>query len=254
VWIGKGEQGAAGARLAEALSTEARPIRDLLAQAPNLPAWCRLAYIYETYLAFSFAKAERTAAEAALPSDPDRALYQVAIPRIRQAPSDYARLSFHHLKCLLTLSLATDAERADFLRFVSAHRPLPFEEEVLDDGLKPLYSFPLIVRLGFQVTMAATAVLGVLGIVLVLWGRGAPLSLGLATLLGLVIHTNLMLVAMTAVGHPRYTLGVWIPLVVSMGLLAWFLWQQVAPHVPGGRTPLSTQRHRRGGQQVVAPE
>ncbi|MCU0838544.1 MAG: hypothetical protein MUE49_07465, partial [Rhodospirillales bacterium] len=112
--------------LREALANDLRPMRELLAAAPNLPTWCRASYAYETFVQYRFAKDERATAESGRPGDPDSVLIALTIERLRQSPGEYVALTARHLACLWTLTIATRPQTAAYWAFIDARRPLPF--------------------------------------------------------------------------------------------------------------------------------
>jgi hypothetical protein len=46
---------------------------------------------------------------------------------------------------------------------------------------------------------------------------------------GLIVHGALLLTALTAVDIPRYTLGLWVPMVLGVGLSALWVIQSTVP-------------------------
>jgi hypothetical protein len=213
--------------LREALANDLRPMRELLAAAPNLPTWCRASYAYETFVQYRFAKDERATAESGRPGDPDSVLIALTIERLRQSPGEYVALTARHLACLWTLTIATRPQTAAYWAFIDARRPLPFEAEVpsLVDRTKGPARAPLpaLTAFAFAAIGIITAIIAGLALPAVLRGKPLPPPLMAASFAALMAHANLTFTALVGIGIARYTLGMWVPIVAACGLGGWYL-------------------------------
>jgi hypothetical protein len=219
--------------LQQAIEFSLAPVRRRIAEAPSEAARCRLTWIYEEMVQYESVASEKAIAIA---GGGQNALAEAGLARLRGALPGYLRLSADNLVCLWTFSKINGTESAELLAHLESRQPLPFGA---DHGMSVVGSVDTSwsdrLRVGaLRIAMVAVAALLLLpGIVLL--GQLARLRqpgrlLAAAGLSGLIMHGGLLLTALTAVGVPRYTLGLWVPLVLGAGLSA--IWM-IGSAVPG---------------------
>lgn len=208
--------------LMEALESTLAPVRALIAGAPSEAARCQLLANYEVFVQYQFAPELRQLATAV---QGDRALASIGAERLKYGIVGYLRGGLDHLFCMWTLGALTEQERMSLQVYLQAHRPLPFEDQVIpamsNIRLPPAALLVRWTMLGIAALLAAAA----LTLVAVLSHRGKPsATLAIAGLCGMTVHATLLLTALTGVGIPRYVLALWIPLALSTVLSVAWLW------------------------------
>jgi len=222
--------------LQEALEYQLAPARKLLAATPNMATRCRLEVWYEIFVEFDFAPDERTAVIEA--AHGWRGLAAVALARLRAGMPDYLRLTGDHLFCLWTLWATDNNEKAALAAYLAAHEPAPFADSVLPSFEKSRTPpFPRVVRAVMLVIAAVLALAGIWVVVGLCLRRSLGLPLKLSGICGIVVHAGLVVSALGSVGIPRYTIGLWPPMVVGILFFgAWAAQQTVRlARIIGGR-------------------
>jgi hypothetical protein len=186
---------------------------------------------------YRFAPAERAQLVAAAG---DNGLTKAGLARLERGLPDYVRLTADYFFCLITLGVSDNADKAAFAAYLDAHRPLPFENEVLlGTSASPRFTFLLQAAL-----LAGAALLGTASICLVatLCLRRSPtLELAMAGLCGVIVHGVLLLSALAGVGIARYTLGLWPPLAAGLAFTGLWIGSLVRPIPWAGRRQVSEQ-------------
>ena len=199
--------------LQRALAFQLAPVRQLMVNAPSLAARCRLEAWYEIFVEHDFARAARAQASAA----GDKNLVGAELARIRKGLPDYLRLTADHLFCLWTVWATDKNESRALAAYIAAHKPLPFGSDVLPHLEKSrVPPFPIFVRTAMLATAASLALAGVLLFRGLVCGRALSLELRLSGLCGMITHAGLVVTALLSMGLPRYTIGLWPPMVVGL--------------------------------------
>ena len=217
--------------LMQALQETLAPVRRLIAQAPNEAARCQLIESYEAFMQYRFAPEQRKLATA---TRGPRALAAIGLARLRHGVPDYLRLSVDEFYCLWTLSAASASEREAFKAYLSSHRSLPFEADILP-GLSAVRLPPaaLLVR-WTMLAVAALLAAAVLALLIVVMRRRRPgVALAVGGICGLAVHATCALTALAGIGIPRYLLSLWVPLALGTAMSALWLWQTVLPRGDG---------------------
>ena len=244
--------------LVDAVQRQAQPARDLLDRAPNLPAWCHMAYVYETYFQWNLAADARRPASMQTPDDPGAALVRIGLMSIAGAPLAYAELTLRHIGCMWTLTVADRKEQADYLAFLEANRPLPFEEEtrLLSKARSHVAVAPKVLSIGFAGVMTLTLLAACAGVVLAVRGRPSDpiVTVGAAALM---LNGNLLLTALAGIGLGRYVIGAWPLVVVASGLTGCTMLLAAAPLFrpsnPDGSVPVKAKRRLAKKLNTMAP-
>jgi hypothetical protein len=206
--------------LQEALEYQLAPMRKLLAGMPDLATRCRLEDWYENFVVYDFAPNERAAVIEA--AQGRRGLIPVALARLRMGIPDYLRLTGDHLFCLWIVWTTDNNEKAALADYLAAHAPIPFADRVLPPFEKSRAPpFPRLVRT-IMLTTAALLALAALLTIIGLFLRPLALPLKLSGICGIAVHGGLILSALSSAGIPRYTIGLWPPMVV--GILFFGAW------------------------------
>jgi hypothetical protein len=207
--------------LQEALEYQLAPARKLLAAAHNLATRCRLEVWYEIFVEFDFAPDQRTAVIEA--AHGRHGLTAVALTRLRAGIPDYLRLTGDHLFCLWTLWATDHDEKAALATYLAAHEPVPFADSVLPSFEKSRTPpFPRVIRAIMLTIAALFAVSGLWVVVGLCLRRPLSLPLKLSGICGIIVHAGLVVSALGSVGIPRYTIGLWPPMVT--GILFFVMW------------------------------
>jgi hypothetical protein len=209
------------------------PVRRLVAEAPDRPARCLLGVNYESYAQYELALEERN---RMMPREVPKALMGIALERLGQDIGGYIRLSADHLICLWTLGAAGVTDASALRAYIDARRPLPFEAATLE-GLMAARAlpFPVLVRSAMLGIGALLAASGLALLVTMVRGRDPAALLAAGGLCGIVVHAALVLTALTALGIPRYVLGLWVPLATGAGLSALWIVELCASFRPTRR-------------------
>jgi hypothetical protein len=209
--------------LMEALEVSLAPVRALIAGAPSEAARCQLLVSYEVFVQYQFAPEQRRLATAA---QGNSALVSIGVERLKGDIAGYLRNSLDHLFCMWTLGAFTEQERTSLQVYLQAHRPLPFEREVIlamaNNRLPPAALLVRWTMLGIAALLAITALALVVAL---LRGRRPSVTLCIGGLCGMTAHAAFLLTALTGVGIPRYVLGLWIPLALGAILSVAWLWE-----------------------------
>jgi hypothetical protein len=205
--------------LHRALERDAAAIRRLIERAPSDNVARFLTVSYEVFLQYRFAMPERRAVAAE--GNLSAALRRVGIYRLRHGWRGYLDLTARHY---LGLWLLYDSSHPAYVSavndFLKKERPLPFEDMVPDiaKGAASAGWIALIGRPAIAAAGAVTFLLAWVGLFSLFRPDAVSLVWRQAGLLALGLHGYCLLVAMAGVGIPRYLLGVWPYLVVSLGL------------------------------------
>jgi hypothetical protein len=209
------------------------PARRLVAEAPDQATRCLLGVTYEGYAQYELGPKELTR-EMVLEGQNVR--MRLALERFGQDIGGYMRLSVDHLICLWTLGAAGPTKASALHAYVDARRPLPFEPGIFNAlaAARPL-PFPMLVQ---SVMLGIAALLAVSGLALVVTlarGRDPAALLAAGGLCGIVVHVAFVVTALTALGIPRYVLGLWVPLATGAGLSALWIVELCASFRPTRR-------------------
>jgi hypothetical protein len=208
--------------LQTALEFQLRPVRKLISDAPGVSGRCRLAANYEMFVEYQFAPAERAELVAA---SGEEGLTKAAFVRLRHGLPDYLCLTADSLFCMWTVWAAENEEKSAFAAYLDGQRPLPFEDAV-SVVLATSQSLPFAsgVRAGMLGVAGLLALASVCLLAALCRCRGASLELAMSGLCGMIVHGGLLLSALAGAGIPRYTLGLWVPLVVGIAFsVQWVL-------------------------------
>ncbi len=245
--------------LVDAVRRQAQPARDLLDRAPNLPAWCHMAYVYETYFQWNLAADARRPAGLLTPDDPGAALVRIGLTSIAGAPLAYADLTLRHVGCMWTLTVADRRERAEYLAFLQANQPLPFGEEtgLVSKARSHLAVAPKMLSIGFAGVMALTLLAAFAGVALAARGRPSDPIVTVAAAAALMLNGNLLLTALAGIGLGRYVIGAWPLVVVASGLTGWTMLLAAAslfrPSNPDRPSPVKAKRRLAKKLNTMAP-
>lgn len=212
--------------LDQALETDLAKVRQLVADAPNLAATCRLIDGYETYIQYRFAADQRDAAQQI---GGLRVMLDAGLARIAAAPGELARNVWQHWLCLWTVRGATAADKAEFRAYLERSQPVPYIPEILQE-MRPGDSLPFI-RVVVALLWLICATFALAGIVTIVSALTGYYNAAFATagLTGLLLHAGILLTAMTGVSIPRYMFGFWPALVIGCGMLIWFVVLRFVP-------------------------
>jgi len=221
----------------EALEHQFAPVRALVADAPSLAGRCRLEVWYEIFAELEFER-------AADPVGGRDALTNVALARLRAGVPDYLRLTADHWYCMWTVWATDNGEKAALAAYLEAHKPLPFAETVMPYFEKArVPPFSRMVRAGMLAAAAILALAGFLLIAGLCLRRPLSLELTLGGICGIIVHVGMIVSALGSVGIPRYTIGLWPPLVVGVLFVgAWAVQRVRGSAGRGARTMSSTIR------------
>jgi hypothetical protein len=145
------------------------------------------------------------------------------LARLRMGMPDYLRLTGDHLFCLWIVWTTENDEKVALADYLAAHAPVPFADSVLPPFEKSRAPpFPRLVRTIMLTTGALLALAALLTIIGLLLRCSLALSLNFSGICGIVVHAGLILSALGSAGIPRYTIGLWPPMVV--GILFFGAW------------------------------
>jgi hypothetical protein len=151
----------------------------------------------------------------------------VALARLRAGLTDYARLTADHLFCMWTMWATDSGEKAALAAYLTANGPVPFAEQVLPPFEKSRTPpFPRVVRALLLGIAAALAVSGLSLVLALCLQRPLALPLRVSGICGIIVHIGLIVSALGSVGIPRYTIGLWPPMVVAVLFLGRWAQQQ----------------------------
>jgi hypothetical protein len=223
--------------LQAALELELAPVRSLIRGAPSIASRCRLAAQYEMFVEYRFAPAERAQLLAVAG---DNGLTSAGLARLERGLPDYLRLTADYFFCLVTLGVTDNDDKAAFAAYLDAHRPLPFENEVLL-GTSASPRFALLVQAGLLAGAALLAAAGICLIATLCLRRSPTLELAMGGLCGVIVHGVLLLSALAGAGIPRYTLGLWPPLAAGLAFSGLWIGSLVGPIKWAQRRQVSEQ-------------
>jgi hypothetical protein len=203
--------------LQKALEFQLAPVRQIAANAPSIAARCRLEIWYENAVEHSALAARAKTATA-------ENLVRAELARVRMGFPGYLRLSADHLFCMWTVWATDKNESAALAAYIAAHKPLPFENDVLPHLEKArLPPFPILVRVGMLSTAACLALAGFFLLVSLCRGRVLSLELRLSGLCGIITHAGLIMSALLSGGNPALydrtlaTDGGWVVVLCRAG-------------------------------------
>jgi hypothetical protein len=203
----------------QAMARDFAPVRDLIAQAPNLDAKTFLIINYEVCI-------ERHCSAAVAPSLSDQDKMQATRARIVANPFGYFVLTWRHYLSLWGITSGQHSTPG-IEAFLKQHRPLPFEQLVPALSERPrVQSLAFIERTRGLTLAAVTACAALLGVICLWRGRIIPQVGLLATTLALGLHGGALLTAMAGVGIPRYFLILRPLLVATLICALWWILEE----------------------------
>lgn len=209
---------AAAQPLQRALEIDLAPVRRVVQGAPSGGARCKLLPASEVFVQYDFAPRERALAIG--DGDANR-LLPVGLARLSHGVGGYLALSAAHLRCLWTLGAITGAEEEALAAYLEAQKPLAYQDTILASvAAARTPPFGGIVRIVMYAIAAALLAPGLVLLAAIARRRTPSPELALAGLAGLIVHGCMLLTALTAVGIPRYVLGLWAPLAIGLGMAA----------------------------------
>jgi hypothetical protein len=201
------------------LQSRYAPIRALLDVVPRWDVRDALSESYEGCLEYSCIEDVRDSLH--LPeAEMNRLALRVGLARIRRSPMAYASLVWERYRSLWTLYKLRYPDAASvFNAFIEAHRPLPFQDRLLDvseiatPSTIGRFVRPLGLGLGFL-----TCGLAIIGL-----AAGARLQaldgrLAAASLASLTVHGTFLVTAATGLGILRYTISMWPAMMTALAL------------------------------------
>jgi hypothetical protein len=217
--------------LSDRLEHDLGDLRRFLAESPGFAVRSHLMVNYESFLQTGFAVDARRRASRESGRPEDALLTEVALARLRRAPLDYLRLTLDHYRALWTIRKETHPDTARrTAAYLESNRPIPFEAEMgylrraAEPNPRARLERALILAVG-----AATFAVAVLSLVtLAARGRVAG-AFGVAALSAMMVHGNFLLIGMTALGLPRYTMAMWPAMAVALALTAWAILDRYGP-------------------------
>ena len=192
------------------METDAAPVRRLIAAAPGHSARSHVLRNYEVTLQYRFAEAAVMPASKATGLSPSAVMLDVGLARLRSAPLGYLWLSAQHFGGLWVVYAASHPASAPQINaFLDAHRPLPMDDASgsLTDPA-PTRSQALLVQ-PVMLALGAVTALAILLLAASWLARTPPPALIIAGVSALMVNGNFLLIALTGVGIPRYTLAMW---------------------------------------------
>lgn len=224
----------------QALTDDAGDVRELVREAPSFAAAAHLLSSYEIYFQYRYALERLAEAATALGQTADAVQREVALRLLVGAPWQYVGLVGHEYRRMWTLFAASHPNEVERLTaYLDAHRPLPLEGAggTLDGPIVPS-RLAILVQPSIQaVGLAGIAIIGFALERLVRKRRLSP-ALATAALLVLMVNGNYLLVALTAIAQPRYTLAMW------PGIVGYCVFAGIAATNATCRRPESDQRER----------
>ena len=200
-------------RLVRALNQDFRPVRRLLHEAPSWQVRYTLLTNYEACAAWGCGDLILKGVNRPRP-DIDSALLHVGMARLKTNPIGYLELSATEYHRMWLLHPRKHPGLAPlYNNFLARHSPLPFQLQLGIEG-KPTPAAEQKSSLRFN--RAAFAGVGIVAALMtavagLLWRR-SPSQAALPLLLG--SQAVLVLSAFTAVGLPRYAMGMW-PMIIA---------------------------------------
>ena len=204
--------------LVNALNDDFAPVRRTIAAAPNWHIRYILLTNYETCAAWPCGDLILKDVQRPRP-DIDRALFNAGIDRLKGNPAGYLQLSVTEYFRMWLLHPRKHPDLAlEYNAFLAGASPLPFQHQLLAEGRPtPPEEVSPAMRLNRVIFASVGILAALLTIVAAAFHRAGLSRMSLPLLLG--GQAILVLSALTAVGLPRYAMGVW-PVIIAGILLA----------------------------------
>jgi hypothetical protein len=197
------------------------PVRAMLASAPYNVRGVLTIY-YETCLQGGCADEARAATKATTEAEQTEIMGAAGSARIRRAPLGFLKLTWLHYASLWTINRLRHPDTApDLNEFLSAHRPLPYEELALSLGPGRTLEFTGSenVRYAQYAIFVVAIITGLLAAAALIASIAMPRlspAMAIACVSALTAHGALVLTALLAAGFNRFLLGVWPAIVTAL--------------------------------------
>lgn len=208
----------------QALHIQFAPVREIIRESKDFGTRRRLTSNYEVYAQYRLARKELASAAKSAGVSTYEVMKRVGLARLKRASRSYLGLAWRHYRGLWSpfasvLPHSVAATKA----FLRAHPALPFDGA--GGALKRPPDARAIAPLGrvlFGLIWLASCAVIALGVIYFCLRRQLSRPFATAFFLSVMINGNFLLVALTAVAIPRYTLAMWPVMVLfALYLASW---------------------------------